>query len=418
MANTHITPTKVLKEVGRELLNNMPFTSNVQRFTQEDFVSGDSKAGDTVKVRLPQQFQAVKGAALQVQPLTDRTVNVALTDQVQVGMEWSSRHATLEIEDYKKRYIMPAVHAIANQIDSDGLGRMYKKVPKSVGAPGTTPGSTGTLPAAANIVYLTAVTKLAEVGVPSELIAMLSPEMHAYLASANVTLFNPASQVGDFFKKGYFGREALGISEWFSTQNIPVHTVGTLGSTPLVNDTVADGASSVICDGAGGSVTNYLKEGDVVQFSGVYEVNTLSRTTTARLKDFVVTADVTATSGDFTIPVSPSFIASGPFQNCSNVPANNAVVTIFGHASSYAAKVSPQGLVYHKDAFVAAFADLVLPDAPVAERVSNKELGISIRMVKDYDIATDTEPTRLDALYGWAAVRPEMACRVCAGPGA
>jgi len=421
MANSFVTPTKVMREVADELLNNIRFGSNVNRSYDSQYSDSYGKVGDTVKARLPQRFRPVKGAAFQSQPTNDQTVDITLTDQAQVGMEFSTRSLTLEIDDYKRRYIMPAVHALANVVDTDGFDRMYLKVAKCVGAPGTTPGSTGTLPYAANNTYSSARVKLEEIGVPvSEAVAMLSPDMHMYLASANTTVFNPSAAVGKFFKTGMFSGEALGIGSWFSTQNIPIHTTGALGGTPLVNDTVAEGATSVITDAWTSAAATRLLAGDVIQFAGCYELNPVSFKSTGRLKDFVVTADAASdSSGNLTVSVSPAMRSTGNQANCSALPANNAAITIFGHASTYANKVSPQGLVYHPDAFALVFADLEKPEGLwVSERLSNKELGISIRFLKDYSIDTDQSPARLDILYGWAAIRQELACRVAAGPGA
>jgi hypothetical protein len=121
------------------------------------------------------------------------------------------------------------------------------------------------------------------------------------------------------------------------------------------------------------------------------------------------------TSGEFTIPIAPSIIPTGPFANCTNSPANNDAITVFSHASSYAGLATAQGLVYNKDAFALVMADLVLPRGLwVAERISNAKLGISIRMLKDHDIINDVSPARLDTAHGWKTIREELACRVCA----
>jgi hypothetical protein len=57
--------------------------------------------------------------------------------------------------------------------------------------------------------------------------------------------------------------------------------------------------------------------------------------------------------------------------------------------------------------------DLELPQGVwMADRVSDKQLGVSLRIVKAYDIQNDSQPARLDVLWGRKAVRPEMACRV------
>ena len=49
-----------------------------------------------------------------------------------------------------------------------------------------------------------------------------------------------------------------------------------------------------------------------------------------------------------------------------------------------------------------------------AGRASDKELGLSIRVVRQYTINNDSIPTRLDVLYGWAPLYQELACRVAA----
>jgi hypothetical protein len=323
----------------------------------------------------------------------------------------------MEVDNYREKYIEPAVDALINQVDFDGLSRMYKKTSNTVGTPGVTPGSTGTLPGAANIVYMQAVVKLANQAVPTNnLIAMLDPNMHAYLASANMGLFNPTKEIAALYKTGQFGSQALGISKWFMDQNVATHTVGALGGTPLVNGANQSG-SSIVTDAWTAAVATRLKEGDVVQFSGCYTINPLSYQSTGQLKDWSVAADTASDgSGNLTIPLVEPMVTSGPNQNCSNAPADNAPVTIFGHASSYAGKITPQALVYTPGAYALVFADLEKPGGLwVSESISNKALGVAIRFLKDYDIMSDQSPARLDLLYGWAAPRPEFGCRVCSG---
>lgn len=356
-----------------------------------------------------------KGQALNPQPITDSIVPITLTDQANVGLEFSMASLTMEVDDYRTRYIEPAVDSLINSVDYDGLQRMYKKTHMTVGTPAVVPGSTGTLPGAANIVYLAAGVKLSKAGVSaSGRVAMLDPNMHAYLSSANMTLFNPGEAISKVYKTGQFGSEALGISQWFMDQNIATHTVGPLGGTPLVDGASQTGAS-VLTKGWTSAAAERLHEGDVIQFAGVYSINPLNYQSTGQLQDFVVTANVTGSSGGAaTIPISPSIITSGANQTVTGSPADSAAVTIFGHASSYANAITPQGLVYAPGAYALVFADLEKPGGLwVAERISNRALGIAVRFLKDYSIMTDQSPARVDVMYGWAAVRPEFACRVC-----
>jgi hypothetical protein len=132
-----------------------------------------------------------------------------------------------------------------------------------------------------------------------------------------------------------------------------------------------------------------------------------------KLRNFVVTA-TTAVAGSpgTSIIVSPAIITAGQFQNVSvTATSATAVVTPFDKLGT----VSPQNLVMHKNAFTLATADLELPDGVhFAGRASDKEIGLSIRVVRQYTINNDSIPTRLDVLYGWAPLYPELACRVAA----
>lgn len=412
--NTLTTPVHVIREVARRLTNTLRFSNNVNRDYDNQFASSGGKIGDTCKLRLPQRFQVTKGAQRVATPVEDRTVDITLTDQAQISIEFGAQSLTLEVEDYRKRYVDPAVEALANTVDYDGLLRMYQKTFMCVGTPGVIPGSTGTLPQAAGIVYQGAVVKLMKGSVPTPYTAMLDPNMHAYLTSAYQAVFNPAAAISAQYKTGQFKDEALGIQKWFQTQNIATHVVGALGTVPLANSATVQTGASIILDGASASITGYFKKGDVITFDGTYAINPMNYTSTGQLAQFTVTADTDSDgSGNVTVPIYPSIVTTGPNQNVSAGVANNAPVKTFGHASSYAGVASPQGLVYHQDAYALVFADLVKPEGVwVSERISNKALGIAVRFVKDYNIDSDQSPARLDVLYGWAATRPELACRI------
>jgi len=80
-----------------------------------------------------------------------------------------------------------------------------------------------------------------------------------------------------------------------------------------------------------------------------------------------------------------------------------------------ASQTSPQSLVFHKYALGLAFADLPLPrGVEFAERAyDDEDVGMSIRVVSQYTINNDSEPTRADVLYGPGSLYRELAIRVC-----
>jgi hypothetical protein len=146
----------------------------------------------------------------------------------------------------------------------------------------------------------------------------------------------------------------------------------------------------------------------------VYAVNPQNRQAygSNKLRNFVVQADVTvATSSTTSVVVSPAVITAGQFQNVLVTSPGASAVTPFNNTGV----VSPQNIVMHRNAFCLAVADLVLPEGVhFSGRASDKELGLSIRVVRQYTINNDSIPTRLDVLYGWAPLYPELACRVAA----
>jgi hypothetical protein len=163
------------------------------------------------------------------------------------------------------------------------------------------------------------------------------------------------------------------------------------------------------------TATAGLKQGDIIQIAGIYAVNPQNRSAygSGKLRNFVVTTDVTvATSGTTAVTVSPAVITGGQFQNVAVLSTSaTAVVTPFNNTGT----TSPQNIVMHKNAFTLATADLELPDGVVfAGRASDKELGLSMRVIRQYTINNDSIPTRVDVLYGWAPLYPELACRVAA----
>lgn len=424
MANTQINSTLVLFKTAKGLVNKFRFAGTINRDYDKQFaeagasVAKGGKPGSTAKVRLPQRYQVTTGAAFTPTDTQDRTVDIEVTDQAHVGIQFGSLERTMNIADYEARYIDPAVDVLVNHVDHQGLSRLSKKVAKSVGTPGTTPGN-GQTQAATAMIYQSAKTKLSEVAAPVDsLNAMLSDEMEAYLVNSQMGIFNPAGKLSEQYRTGQFAGPALGISRWMSTQNIYVHTTGALGGTGLVDGAITtEGTSSILTKTWSNSVTNVVKEGDVIQFAGVYDLNPQTYQSTGRLKDFVVTANVDSSgAGAATIPFSPAMQSTGVFANCSALPADGAAVTVFGHASTYASKVSPTGLIYDKDFAALVVVDLHKPKGAVA--IGNKEHGIALRFLTFYEGRTDMEASRIDIAFGYSPIRQELACRVAAGPGA
>lgn len=400
MANTLLTISMITREALMLLENNLTFAKGCNREYESAFAKSGAKIGDTLNVRKPPKYTGRTGQAMQIEDATETSVPVQLTKQFGVDISFSSADLALSIDDFSRRFLSPAVSRIANEIDFDGLA-LYKDVYNTVGTPATVPN--------ALLTYLQAGQKLDEEAAPMDDMRYLclNPRMQATIVDALKGLFQSSEKIASQYDRGRMGR-AIGF-EWKMDQNVRVHTVGALGGTPAVNGASQTG-SSLVTNAWTSAAATRLKRGDVFTIANVYAVNPQNGESTGSLRQFVVTADSASdASGNMTIPISPAIIAEGAFKTVNALPANGALLTVLGAASA----VTPQGMAYHRDAFTLACADLPLPGGvDMAARVSDKQLGVSIRLVRQYSIATDQFPCRLDVLYGWKTLRPELACRV------
>lgn len=400
MANKFLTISMITREALRVLVNNLSFTNQINRQYSDQFAQDGAKIGTVLNVRKPPRYLGRVGQALSVEDATETQVPVTLDTQFGVDISFTSQDLALSIDDFRDRFIKPAVATVANRIDNDGL-KLSNQVWNAVGTPGTTPN--------ALLTYLLAGVKLDDDATPQDgqRCVVITPLMQATIVDALKGLFQQATEIASQYRKGAMGM-AAGF-EWFMDQNVSTHGVGPQGGTPLTNGAGQSGGS-IVTDGWTAAAARRLNRGDVIQIGAVNHVNPQSRETNAQLQDFVVTANVDSDgAGNATIPVAPNVTASGAFQTVDALVADGAAITVNGAASVN----SPQGLAFHKDAFTLASADLPLPrGVDMAARVSDPQVGLSVRMVRAYDINTDKFPCRLDVLYGWAALRPELACRV------
>lgn len=410
MVNTLLTISEITLEATRVLENQLTFANKINRDYDDQFAQSGAKIGDTINIRKPPRYIGRTGQALQVEDSTETSVPLTLSTQFGVDIVFTTKDLTLSIDKFSERFLKPALATVANKIDYDGL-QLYKTVANFVGTPGTTPN--------ALLTYLTAGVYMDNEACPDDGLRnlCLNPIAQATIVDALKGLFNPTGQLSTQYIKGRMG-EAAGF-DWYKDQNVAVHTVGAQGGTPLVN-TANQTGSALVTDGWSNS-TKVLVKGDIITLgvlasgTGVQSVNPQSRQVTGQLRNFVVTQDVTSDgSGNATINIFPALTPavngnSVQFQTVDVSPADNCVINVWGTAG----KASPQNLAFHRDAFVLGTADLLLPKGvDMAGRVSDKDTGLSVRMVRAYDINSDRLPCRLDVLYGYAGIYPELACRI------
>lgn len=404
MGNTLLTISMITREALMVLENNLTFTKHVRRDFDENFGVAGAKIGTILNIRKPPKYVGRTGQGIQIEDATETQVPLALNTQRGVDLAFTSADLALSIDDFRERFINPAVANVANGIDYDGM-QQYLNVYNMIGTPGVTPN--------ALLTYLQAGQRLNEEACPrdADRALVISPASEASIVDALKGLFQASTEIEEQYKTGKMGL-AIGF-KWSMDQNVGTQVFGALGGAPVVNGANQTG-SSLITNGWTGAVATRLNAGDVITVgtgaTGCYAIFQQSRASTGALRNFLVTANTASDiNGNMTIPIYPAITPAGPFQTVVASPANGAVITPLAAANTS----SPQSMAFHKTAFAMGCADLPLPKGvDLAARVSDKKLGCSIRLVRAYDINTDRFPCRLDILYGWVTLYPELACRV------
>jgi hypothetical protein len=393
MANTLLTPTAVTRAALATLHQKLNFIGTINRAYDDSFAKTGAKIGDSLKIRLPNQYTVRTGANLSTQDVTETSVTLQVATQKGVDLTFTSDDLTLDLDSFTERIIEPAMSVLAANVENDVLS-MYKDVWNVVD------NDTNTL-TMKNI--LQARQKLVENLAPEDgkRSVILSPKHTVDLIDALKGLFHDSDAIEQQYREGKMGR--TGGFTFYENSMVGKHTSGTAAASTgyLINGASQTGATLTVDTGS----TTFLV-GDIITVAGVNSVHPETKVDTGNLQQFVITAN--SGSSATSLAISPSIVTSGATQNVSGSPADNAAISkLCGGASS----TQDFSMAYHKDAFTFATADLVMPSGVdfAAREVLD---GISMRIVRQYAISTDTFPCRLDILYGKKAIRPQLACRI------
>lgn len=413
MANNVITSQMITDETMRILHNSSAFLGNINVEHEKDFAKKGAKAGSVVNVRRPVQYTIRNGAVASLQDINETTVPVTM--EAEFGIDWAftDYDLTLSIDKFSERYLQSAGKRLATELDARIATRFYQGVSHFTGTPGS--------PISTAQSVLDAAVYLDNSACPrgDGRTLALTPLSNSKLVGGMSGLFNDQATQGRQLKSGMMATN-LGV-DFQMSQNLPVHTVGGLGGTPLVNganqgltnagatDNPYAATTSLITDGWTAAAANRLKKGDVFTIAGVFATNPETGNALTDLRRFIATTDAASdASGNLTVAIYPAIIAGGAYKNVTARPADNAAITVLtGTANtSYA-----QNIMFHRDAFTLVTADLELPRGTDMASQSMYE-GVSLRFVRDFDTLNNRRICRFDLLAGYGLLRPEWAVRI------
>ena len=410
MAKSILTPTMITREAARILHQKCNFLGNVNKQYDDRYAQEGAKIGYSLNVRMPSKYEVRTGATLSAEDHVERSTPLTVQSQYGVDVNFTTAELTMELDDFSERFIEPAMAQLAAKVEGDALAVAYKRVFNYTNA--TTNGLLTYRRFQQNGKNITN-----ELGPMGNRTAVLTPDSVVEFNDAVKGLFQDSGSISKQYKEGMMGR--TGGFDVYENTLLPSHTTGTLAGSPVTNGTALGTGTTantwvsqtdLSVDGATSGTT--LKAGDIITIANVYEVHPELRTNTGRLRRFVVQSDVTLTTAAtaYTVTVKPGLIygSGNAYQNCVLSGASDTdgnAITLIGAVGSQ----FKQDLFFHKDAFICGTADLIDVSQFGAWGARAVQDGMSIRMARQYDINNDKLPCRLDILWGFAELYPELA---------
>jgi len=397
MANTLLTIDMITREALRLAHEKATFIGTINRQFDDSFGSATGKIGDTLRIRYPSEYTRRQGSrVMDVQDSVQVSTSLVVATQDGVDMRFNSRELALDLESFSKLHLEPAMASLVSAIDSDVLQGCTKSTFNYAGTAGS------------------AVSSLtAPGGARTRLNQNLAPKGDRYIQFDSGTMasivggvaayFNPSAAISEQYREGLVSRTAMAdyyenerVWSMANTTSVTLSTaknngyISTLGQTSINITSLTVSAAGV---------------GMKFTLANVYDVHPETKQQYAQLKQFTVVG-VTNVS---TYTISPAIYISGARQNVGGTgttTSTNALTWLGSPNSTYAL-----GLMYHKDAFTFATAELPLMSS--SEKCVRRTYdGISLRVWQDSDIRNDELLTRIDILYGFAAIRPAWACAI------
>lgn len=375
MANEFLSIKNIARQALPRLIENLVFPNLIYKDYSDAYEVGK---GATVQVRKPvvltaSDFDAVSGVT--AQDVKEESVEVTLDKLATVDAEFGAIARATSVDDLNRLFIEPAAVALAEKINSDGLA-LYKDVPYYTGTAGSTPTTLAIFANAAKVLDDNKVPTTMRRGVWNSTcmaaFRQIGDIVNAEKSGATEAL--RAGSIGNIF----------GIENYMA-QSVKTHSGGALtaggtGATGLqVKTTISTAADTVELESnasASGTLTGSVKAGDVI---------------TINSKPYVVVADATASSNKISVKINKKITAT------AEDPAALSV------------KGGGQNLVFHQNAFAFVTRPLAAPAG--VESYTTSYNGISLRVVRGYNMQYKKEMISMDVLYGYKTMYPEMAVR-------
>ena len=363
MPNSFLTTKLIARQTLPRLIENLVMPNLCYRDFSEDF----AKQGDTIRVRKPVVLTAqtfTVGTPVNAQDVVEDSVDVKLDTIATVDVNIEAIEMATNVDDLNRLVIEPAAAALAQKINEDGL-KMYKYFP-AIGAAGTTPDGLDDFAA------IRKALNVANVPLDNR-VAIWDPNADAEFTQIGNLVKVSESGSPRALREGEIGR-VFGLDNYMS-QTVQAHTASTLtaGGTAasgvkIKSAVTADDEVILVSNGtASATLTGSVVVGDVLDIThgGAHIIATVVEAATAESNELTVKLDKKVT-----------------------VSANDAA-----ELKSFTAN-----LAFHRNAIAFVTRPLIAPSG--ADSYTTSYNGLSLRVVRDYDISLKQEKIAVDVLYG------------------
>lgn len=365
MTETNFSVKQIARETLPKLIDNLVFPNLIYKDLSKAFTA---KQGDTVSIRRPVKLTAGEFDEAQgVTPsgFTGDTIDVKLDKIATVDMEISAIEAACDFDSLTRLFIEPAAAALAEKINRDGLA-LYRDIPAVKGTAGTVPDGLNDLAEAA--------LALDMMRVPTDTrCAVWDPLTTSKLKQIPAVVNAEKCGTTRALRTGAIGR-VFGMENYMS-QAVYDHTTELSSASFTVKTGVTDSEKVTITSA---SANGTVHKGDIITVNG----NT-----------YTVTAETVLNGNEAEISVYPNITAE----------TGDAVSFTPSHKAN---------LVFHPNAFAFVTRPLSMPGG--VESYVTTYNGLSLRVVRGYNMKYKKEVLSMDILYAFKTIYPELAVRYLA----
>ena len=374
MGNSFLSVKEIARQALPRLIENLVFPNLIYKDYSNDYEVGK---GATIQVRKPviltaSEFDASLGTS--AQDVKEESVDVTLDKLATVDVEFGAIARATNVDDLNRLFIEPAAAALATKINDDGLA-LYADIPYYCGTVGTTPDGLDDFANAAKVLDNNKAPTTMRHGVWNADAMAAFRQIGAIVNAekSGTTAALRAGSIGNIFGIDNYMSQGVKTA---TSGNLTAGGTGASGFKVEANVTANQTISLISNASASGTVSGGVKVGDIVVISG---------------KQYTVVLAADAASNKVSVKLDKAV----------TVNANTAVTVIQGGA---------QNLVFHENAFAFVTRPLTAPAG--VESYTTSYNGITLRVVRGYNMQYKKEMLSMDILYGYKTMYPELACRV------